>query len=69
MTSDSKKDSRRRSPEESLIELRRQYESAVERNDVNLIKQLKVIFERLGEQPRVSALSKSLKQHTKNRDR
>lgn len=69
MTSVLKKDRNPKSKEESLRELQRQYDEAVDRNDTKQINFLKVIFERLGEQPRVSSLSKALKQHTKKSNR
>jgi hypothetical protein len=65
MTLDSKSELARK--KESLDRLRKQYLDAENRNDVDLIKQLKIIFDRLGEQPKVSKLGLELKQHSKNR--
>lgn len=67
MTSGSKKDKDRKSKEESLDELRRQFDEAESKDDKEQLKRLRVIFECLGEQPRASEFSSTLKKRTKRR--
>ena len=66
VTLDSNKGLCRRSPEDSLKELRRQYQVAKESNDVNQIKKLEIIFKRINQSPVDNQLSKALMKRSKN---
>jgi hypothetical protein len=58
----------KKTKEESLRDLRKQYKDAKEKDDTKMMRMLEKIFTRLDELPQVSELAKALKKHSKNRD-